>query len=69
MRRRRGIQREGIRKDHERREARRRRCNIKSWRKRGRGEEGRVFMEGDIDRSHIIASVRKVYQVADNMHI
>ena len=35
-----------------------------SCRKQGRGEEGRVLMEDDIGRSHIMVGVRKVYRVA-----
>ena len=58
---RRGNQREGIRKDHEGREANRKRCSSRSQRKGGRGEEGRVLMEDDIDKSHIMTGVKKVY--------
>ena len=61
---RREIQREGIKNDHEGREARRRRGSVKSQRKRGRGEEGRVLVEGDIGKSHITMGVRKVHLVA-----
>ena len=61
---RRGIQREGIRNDHDGRESRQRRCSSKSRRKRGKGEEGRVLLEGDIGRSHISIGVRKVHPIA-----
>ena len=61
---RRGIQREGIKNDHEGREAKWRRGSGKSQRKRGRGEEGRVLVEGDIGKSHITTGVRKVHPVA-----
>ena len=60
----RGNQREGIKKDLEGREARQRRCSNRSWRKQGKGEEGRVLIEGDIGRIHIMIGVRKVYSVA-----
>ena len=39
-------------------------CNSMSWRKREREEEGRVLMEDDIYKSHIMTDVRKVHLVA-----
>ena len=61
--------------DHQGREAKRRRCINRSWRKQGGIEEERVLMEGDIRKSHIKTGVKKVHLVAflcprvDNKHV
>ena len=54
----------GIGNDRQGREARQRRCSGKSQREPGRREEGRALLVGDIGKSHITTSVRKVHAVA-----
>ena len=61
---RRGNRREGISNDHYEREAKWRGCNSESWENQERGEEGRVLVEVDIEKSYIMMGVRKVLLVA-----